>query len=198
MGAEPDPSHWGGGESPESIPKHRRRGRAWETGISWKQLRTDLPVMPCMSPGCWTKPQVGADGRVKGCPAAAGDLCLPACSKLPGQIPAGTQARGAQEGSCFPSPSQQAAHGEWARARPCTPIPLQTTAIPGGRGPASGHTDPNPASAPQKQRRETWRSQHAAALGLLQEPCIPPALPSRNGCLPGATREENGARWAES
>lgn len=42
MGAEPDPSHWGAGESPESILKQRRRGLAWGTGISWKQLWTDL------------------------------------------------------------------------------------------------------------------------------------------------------------
>ena len=178
-GAEPEPPYQSTEESPESVPKPAHGGRAWET--SWKQLRTDLLVMPHTSPGCWTKPQAGADSRVKEWPATAGGLCLPAQScqsksllapkprgsgglVLPQPLAAGsTQGRG--QGWTLPSPSSAALGCPWGqRTSPRAHSPQPHKSSPKARG--------------------TQRSQHPAALGLLQEPCIPPSPPRQERVPP--------------
>lgn len=143
--------------------------------------------MPRMSPGCWTKQTPGGSRRQgEGMPRCS-QGSVPACSKLPGQIPAGPQARGAQEGSCFPSPSQQAAHGEWARAGPCPPPPfLCRPQLPlGAEDQPQGTQPPAPQALPKSEGERHGGPSTLLPWGCCRNPASPQPSPAGAGASLG-------------
>lgn len=187
-GAEPEPLHQGAQETPESVPK-QARGR-WTAGthISWKKLQIHLPVIHRLL----NQTQAGADSRVKGCPTTARGLCLPAQSCQGKSLLAPSPE--AQEGSCLPSPSQKAAHEEGARARTvllffCSPhLSLRAENQPQSTQPPG---PPDPRDSPKARGNTEVPAPHRP--GGIAGALHPPSPPGRNGCLPGVTREGNGA-----
>lgn len=111
---------------------------------------------------------------------------VPACSKLPGQIPAGAQAWGAQEGSCFPSPSQQAAHGEWARAGFCPPPFLCRPQLPlGAEDQPQGTQPPAPQALPKSEGEGHGGPSTLLPRGCCRNPASPQPSPAGTGASLG-------------
>lgn len=179
--------HRGAGESPESIPKQAHGGWAWTTSISWKQLRTDL------LPG-WTKPQAGAEGRVKGCLAIAGALCLSAqsCRGKSLLVPNPGGLRSFPILPASPSRHNRQHTGKGPAPDPAVPFLCHPHPPLGDRGPAPEHTAPPPRS-----ERDTGVPAPrclGAVAGALRPPSPPWQEPVPPQGRPGREAERDGLK----